>query len=520
MEDNKPVGFSNPLIEDYLNNMTAWTKSIGESVHSAQNLFTGVSKYNSDFFIPFLISTGYFANVELSKVMKESPSDGFKAYLDLFEFNLDLLYRYFSGSLNAVNEYNNRELKKGVTAWYNTLFNLTGETFDEFISRQANMLNNVSIIFPQAILDIEPEYGFHFEEGKNIKFAESDRFVLYQIMPSDKKIKVDEKCKPLIIIPPFVLGTNILAFLPKENKSYVHAFANRGIPTYIRIMKDIATTPQFQTMTAEDDTLDTRYFCKKIKEKHGKKITLNGYCQGGFSAVCNLLSGELDDLVDALITCVAPMDGTKSQGLSNFLKSLPQRFNNLAYGTKKLPNGNEVADGDLMGWIYKLKSIESEAPMAAFFRDLFMVAPQKKDAAVKISKTAAALNYWLHKERSDLPLAISKMSFDSYNTPVTEDGILPVKLFGKKLNFKRINEKNIPWLICYGEKDDLVEKETALAPLDHVDAEVACFPKGHVAIATTWSNPVTKYAMDKKFGKNNYRGPVRFHLDLNEKFKD
>ena len=44
-----------------------------------------------------------------------------------------------------------------------------------------------------------------------------------------------------------------------------------------------------------------------------------GYCQGGFTAVVNLLSGELDHLVDALITCVAPMDGTRSQGLVEFL---------------------------------------------------------------------------------------------------------------------------------------------------------------------------------------------------------
>ena len=77
------------------------------------------------------------------------------------------------------------------------------------------------------------------------------------------------------------------------------------------------------------------------------------------------------------------------------------------------------------------------------------------------------------------------MSFASYNAPITEDGTLPVRLFGKKLNLKRLQEKKIPWLICYGTGDDLVEKETALAPLDFIDAEVTPFPKGHVAIATS-----------------------------------
>jgi len=242
-------------------------------------------------------------------------------------------------------------------------------------------------------------------------------------------------------------------------------------------------------------------------------VTLNGYCQGGFNALCNLLSGELDGLVDAFITCVSPMDGTRSKGLARFLARLPQRFNDLAYGTKTLPNGNQVADGQLMGWVYKLKSIEQEIPAAAFFRDLLMFARQKSGDH-KISKTAAALNYWLQNERYDLPLEITRISFASYNKPITADGTLPVRLFGKKLNLKRLKEKQIPWLICYGLQDDLVEKETALAPLDFIDAEVAPFPKGHVAIATSWSSPQSSCALHTRFGDGGYRGPVRYHMDL------
>jgi hypothetical protein len=135
---------------------------------------------------------------------------------------------------------------------------------------------------------------------------------------------------------------------------------------------------------------------------------------------------------------------------------------------------------------------------------------------VKISKTAAAINYWLNNERNDLPMAITQMSFDSYNTPITKDGTLPVKLFDKKLNINRLQEKGIQWLICYGENDDLVEKETALAPLDYIDAEVTPFPKGHVAIATSWSHPNSACALHTRFGDENYRGPVRYQLDLDE----
>jgi len=45
-----------------------------------------------------------------------------------------------------------------------------------------------------------------------------------------------------------------------------------------------------------------------------------------------------------------------------------------------------------------------------------------------------------------------------------------------------------------------------------VEAEVSIFPKGHVAIATSWSLPISECSLDKCF--LSYRGPVRFQLDL------
>jgi hypothetical protein len=169
-----------------------------------------------------------------------------------------------------------------------------------------------------------------------------------------------------------------------------------------------------------------------------------------------------------------------------------------------------------MGWVYKLKSLEDQAPVVSFLRDMFMVAQMEKQSD-GISKTAAALNYWLQNERTDIPLSITEMSFASYNIPITANGTLPVKIFNRELNFRDIQKKKIPWLLCYGENDDLVEKETALAPLDYIDVETAPFPKGHVAIATSWSHPESAYALHTRFGPNKeYRGPVRFQLDLNE----
>jgi hypothetical protein len=494
-----------------------WKKNLAvvDAMNAAQNYWISFAKYANDFMIPYMLAVNYFTGVEQRKLFSASPLESIQSYMDLLEFNLDISNRGLIGSMKAVNTYSHREMENAMSAVFNTIFNIKdGENIEHFIARNAKMMEMVAYGYAGAIQDIEPEYGFHFEQGKNIKVAETDRFILYQIVPTDGKIEINKGGKPVIILPPYVLGSNILAFLPGQNRSYTHCFANQGIPTYIRIMKDISATPAVQIMTPEDDARDTRSFCETVSARHGKPVTINGYCQGGFAAICDILSGELDGLVDALITCVSPMDGTRSQGFKDFFGKLPRRFNELQYGTKTLSSGNKVADGDLMGWVYKLKSIENEFPVVTLYRDMMMLTPNGSNNEVNVSKSAAAINYWLKNERSDLPLEITKMSFDSYNIPVTSDGTLPIRLFDRKLNFKRLKEKGIKWLICYGEKDDLVEKETALAPLDYIDVEISAFPKGHVAIATSWSNPKSACALHTRFGEKEYRGPVRFQLDL------
>lgn len=490
-----------------------WHKTFTDQVFAASYFMQGMKSYGDEFLNPLIIATELFTQVESKRLGERDPHQTYESYIQLLKMNLDLLTRYAQGSMAVMDEYHKQELSDYIDACCKALFDPTGEVLSNYFSNYKNALQRVIEEYPDAINAIEPEFGFHFERDPESLVSETARFELRRVRPSKAGVVIDDKMKPIIIIPPFVLGANILAFLPGEQKSYAHSFANRGIPTYIRILKRIDETPALQTMSLEDDAKDTRYFCEKIKKLHGHPVTLNGYCQGGFSSVCNILSGQLDGLVDALITCVAPMDGTRSKGLGKLLHDLPQEFNNLAYGTKKLPNGNLIADGELMGWVYKLKSIENSGPLITFYRDLMMLNGMK-NRNVPINKTVAAINYWLKNERSDLPLAVTEMSYKSYTIPVTDDGTLPIEMFGKKLNFNGIKERNISWLLCYGEDDDLVEKEVALAPLDFVDVEVTPFPKGHVAIATSWSHPDSKCKLDTRFGTNSTRGPVRFQLDL------
>ncbi len=481
-----------------------------DQAKAAQTYWVGMLRYFRDFMAPSAMALASLGAQEKEKLVEFSSWENLNDFLALCEFNLLVTETGLKNGLATVTDYHVQQVQQAFAAWLNTVLNREGEDIAEFMANRARLMDLLVYDYPKAIREIEPEYGFHFDDGGYVKAAETERFTLYQVLPRDKSIQVRQDGKPVLLLPPYVLGANIMAFLPDENKSFVHCFANQGIPTYIRIVKDIAVTPAVQLLTAEEDCLDTKRFCEEINRRHGQPITLGGYCQGGFSAAVNLLSGELDGLVDALITCVAPMDGTRSPGLVEFLNLMPERFRDVGYALKTLENGNQVVDGKLMSWVYKLKSMDKENPVTAFYRDLKLLERGKK-----INKTAAAINYWLLYDVTDLPVDITRMSFASYTTPVTPDGTLPVKLFNRELNFKRIKEKGIPWLICVAEADDLVEKESAVAPVDWVEAEVSIFPKGHAAMATSWSLPTSECALHCVFGED-CRGPVRFQLDLEE----
>ena len=98
------------------------------------------------------------------------------------------------------------------------------------------MLETLLYDYPESIRGIKPEYGFHFDDGGYVKAGETDCFLIYQVLPTNAE-GVRENGKPVLILPPYVLGANILAFLPGENKSYVHAYANQGSPLMLAFLR-------------------------------------------------------------------------------------------------------------------------------------------------------------------------------------------------------------------------------------------------------------------------------------------
>jgi len=488
------------------------TETTMQAFETGQLFMNSLIKYFDIFLEPLPNAINSFLNAE--QINSSSNHEDFNDITELMRWNMAMAERNFRSGLEEFNKYSSSRIQGWTQAWMDYVDG-NQDGFRDFFQGEASTMKHLANSIDKAVSEVEDHFGLKLSDDSfYTKVAETDRFALYQVLPCIPGVKVRENGKPVLLIPPYVLGPNILAFLPDEGRSYAHSFANKGIPTYIRVVKNINLHIAVQAMTGEDDVLDTKYFCCYLVGRHGKHVSLNGYCQGGFMAMAGMLTGELDNVVDTLITCVAPLDGTRSHGITSFLNSLPSRYRKLEYATKALKNGNLVVDGKLMGWVFKLKNMEKESPVSNMMSDMKMIQGRPNDNK-PVPRIAAAINRWICGDRTDLPFEISKMSFASYTTPIDKDGNLPFKLFGKALNLKHIENKGINFQICYAEKDDLVEKNAALAPLDFIKAEVTSFPKGHGAIATSWSKPDSPYPLDGEF--NGVRGPVKFHLDAEYK---
>jgi len=401
------------------------------------------------------------------------------------------------------------QIEEGSQALVNTVYNSKsgGERLGEFLRREADVMESVAN-FNDQIEKIKDEFGFHFNTSDYKLIHETPTFQMYQVLPLKKGVQVRNDVAPMLLVPPYMLGVHILSFLPHENKSYSHSFANEGIPTYVRVVKDIMKTEAVQQTTPDNDCLETLELLTKLKEIHGKKAVLNGTCQGGYICLMNILSGKLTDVCDTLITNVAPIDGTYSDAISG----MPQMHSDFI--TTPLANGNRVANGYMLSLGMRFVAIDRETPLVKVLDQASM----HRATDLNPGKTPAALFRWLLKERVHLPLEVAKMSSCTFQQPIGDDGTLPVQLFGKPLNLKDLAKLGVTWYQNYAIKDDLVTPPCATAGNRFLDGtgvvESVAFHGGHVAILTS---PYAKKApVNGEFvdgtGKKA-RGPVKFMLD-------
>ena len=143
----------------------------------SHNYLAGLSRYATDFMVPYLISIGYFQNIEKKRLAESSPFDSFFSYLKLLDFNLEIFSRGVFGAMQSINGYNKTALHDLLAALYSSVKQLDGEALSAYAARQARLMDLLANTYPQAIQAIEPEYGFHFERGDHELVAETDRFL-------------------------------------------------------------------------------------------------------------------------------------------------------------------------------------------------------------------------------------------------------------------------------------------------------------------------------------------------------
>nr|VFJ95990.1 MAG: hypothetical protein BECKLFY1418B_GA0070995_10779 [Candidatus Kentron sp. LFY] len=429
--------------------------------------------------------------------------------MEILQHNQEIATKASSATQEKLTGYVYDQIQEATQAFFNTFSNKKeGENITGFMRREAEIMEAVAN-FHEQIEKIKDEFGFQFHTSDYKLVHETDTFLLYQILPIKPGVKVRDDLKPMILVPPYMLGVHILGFLPWEDKSYAHSFANEGIPTYVRVVKDIMTNELVQKTTPDGDCDQTRELCQKLKEKHGQKVTLNGTCQGGYICLMNVLSGTLTDVCDTIISNVAPIDGTFSEAISG----MPQMHHDFI--TTTLPSGNKVANGYLLSLGMRFVAIDRENPLVKVLDQISLQKATEKNPG----KTVAALFRWLLKERVHLPLEIAKMSSLTFQKPISVNGDLPVDLYGKPLNVNDLGKLGVKWYQNYAMKDDLVTPPCATAANRYIKdssvVESVPFPGGHVAILTSPYNkksPVNGEFTAKDGTK--YRGPVKFQLDV------
>ncbi len=429
---------------------------------------------------------------------------------EVMQHNQALVTKGFWGAQEKLTDFALDQWEQAIRATMTSVMGPTNgeETLGQYMRREAEVMEAVAN-FNEQIEAIKDEFGFQFNSADYELVAETDTFLMYQVKPIKKGVKVNDKLKPVLMVPPYMLGVHILSFLPFENKSYTHSFANEGIPTYVRVVKPILETEAVQKTTPEQDCDETRELCQKLVTKHGQKVTLNGTCQGGYICMMNVLSGTLTDVCDALITNVAPIDGSYSDAIAG----MPQMHNDFI--TTKLPNGNKVANGYMLSLGMRFVAIDREQPLAKVIDQ----AKMQRATDMNPGKTPAALFRWLLKERVHLPLGIATMSSATFQKPIGDDGTLPVTLYDKPLNVRELTKLNVPWYQNYAIKDDLVTPKCATAANKYLDGsgliESVAFYGGHVAILTSpYSKKSPVNGEFKDANGNMVRGPVKFQMDI------
>ena len=384
-----------------------------------------------------------------------------------------------------------------------------GENIFGYWDRKSRLASFAGIELPKKIKDIRGKYGLQLHDPDAYEhIAQNDFFDLYRTIPTKAGIHKEHnpKSKGFLAVPPTPLGHDVFAFLPREQKSFVHAVANEGIPMYIPVLKHIDHHDAVKTMTVEDYIESIQQFLEVINKLHdGKPTTLMGYCAGGKPVIYGAAAGKFDDLTDGIITGATPMGGDSD--LSKMVGEIPEPIRDAAIALRNSGN-HKVVDGFILSAFFGSADGFS-SPILDFLGDYNRF--DGVDKKLELSDTRAAMLHWLRHDRIDLPPKIVDLSFVTYMQPIEDDGTLPFEIFGERPNIKELDK--VPYLNCLMEKDTLVPQSNGTQHMKFLKkALFKLYPGGHIALLTDHAiegSPNFIGRMDEEIP-----GPIQFHRDL------
>lgn len=324
--------------------------------------------------------------------------------------------------------------------------------------------------------------------------------------------KTDSKYirQPLILIPPTVLGSGVLAFAPNYGTSLIHHLSEHN-PVFVINFKDFKSSPMLK-MTMESLIDELIEILKFVNLMYGTKPIFGGYCQGGLIALLASLSEKLNPYIKAIFAMATPT-GKMDMGNSSIQSLL---FKDLGLATKTV-NGHKVIAKEfpIVGlknddWSALLDFAANLSKAKVFRKRILEMVKSGIDIHDAIKRLSIenieylAQTVWLNN-MEDLPFALTDWSLSVFKNGICPDGSYDAMLDGKRLSTATINKNKKTVHLFYGKRDKLVTPERALEIVPHLDnCETHPIDCGHIGICNVFNKgyqePIIE-AIEKEYYK-------------------
>ncbi len=336
-----------------------------------------------------------------------------------------------------------------------TLFDFLKETSSKVLSgiKYDHLVNNLG----------KQLFGSATFEGEKI-IDENDFFTLTYIPAKGTK-------KAVLFHQGGVLpySDRIFRFLPETN--FFDRFIEAGIDVYAMELKgNIVTNPSMKNLTMDKLIESSHRFTDKAFEHNGgKRMILEGYCGHGMQTAASLLADVegMQKKVCELMLMVSPIDGRKCNELGDIMNLFPKSmmFWNLMLTAMR----GEVVKGDNLQRTIDVakKSFFEKTTFGRFFHGwksgLYSDITKIDDLDKRLRMDLAGA-YWISPVNATLyPVPVSLAHFRTllFTVGVSDDGLLPLRYKGKRLNFNDIKKTDLHVTAFYGDLDAMVPFQTA-----------------------------------------------------------